>query len=218
MKQDIKISLKCYKIVYSVTFMVLLALVRGVSSVREIGITLEMLIPPLAIVFCADTSYQETADGRWEVFRLYPQGKQRCVIYRRLACEVLFLVLMAAFGYGLFLLFQRPVTHGGNAWLMFWESMAASGVGILFFGCLSEWLVSRLNSLWGGIGICVILWQVLISSFSQKLPAALQLLGYSDNGGQGDSIRWVWGKLTALILAALLMLFHTKIGKGKGIR
>ena len=217
MKQDIKISLKCYKMAYAVIFVVLLALVRGISSVGEIGVTLEMMIPPLAIVFCADTSYQEAAEGRWEIFHLYPVKKQRTVIYRRLAAEVIFLIFVAALGYGLFLVFQRPGVYEGNPWVMFGETMAA-GVGILFFGCFSEWIVSRMQSLWGGIGVCVILWQVLISSFSQRLPAALQLLGYTGRGFQEENYEWIWGKITALALTGLLMIFHTKLGKRKGIR
>lgn len=218
MKQDIKISLKPYKMVYAVLFVFLLALVRGISRAEEIGITLEMMIPALAIVFCADTSYQEILEGRWEIFGLYPTGKQRMAVYRRLGIEVLFLILISALGYGLFMVFQKPRLEEQNQLMMFGKSMVAVGVGIFFFACLSEWLVSHMHSLWGGIGVCVILWQVMISSFSRMLPAPLQLICYSEEGAQEGGLNWLLGKLTALGLTALLLVFHGKTGKRKGLR
>ena len=218
MKQDIKISLKPYKMAYAVLFVLLLALVRGISRAEEIGITLEMMIPPLAIVFCADTSYQEFMEGRWEIFWLYPAGKQRMAVYRRLGVEVLFLILVSALGYGLFIVFQRPGLQEQNLLMLFGKSMGAVSVGILFFACLSEWLVSHMHSLWGGIGVCVILWQVMISSFARMLPAPLQLICYSADGAQGDGLLWLQGKLTALGVTALLLAFHGKTGKWKGLR
>ena len=65
--KEMKICLPVYKIIYSICFIVFLSLVRGISSIAEIGITMDAYIAVLAIVFCADTYWMEHSGKRWEV-------------------------------------------------------------------------------------------------------------------------------------------------------
>ena len=58
MKTESKISFPLYKICYSLAFVAVLSLVRGVSSVAEIGNVMQQAMGILAVVFCADTYMQ----------------------------------------------------------------------------------------------------------------------------------------------------------------
>lgn len=57
--KEIKISLPLYKILCAFFFVLILAIVRGVTDVNEIGPTIDTYIAILALVLCADTCYQE---------------------------------------------------------------------------------------------------------------------------------------------------------------
>ena len=64
LKYNIKIALTRMKVCYSVSFMIILALIRGVSHPEEIGIAMDTNVALLAIIFCSDVYYQEIYENR----------------------------------------------------------------------------------------------------------------------------------------------------------
>lgn len=106
-----KIVLPFYKIAYAVSFVVILSLIRGVVFTNEIGLSIEAPFAILTAVFCADTYVQEITSKRSEIHRLYPIRKRICSIMQRIMIQEFFLLLLAVLGYGLFFVFQKPVTH-----------------------------------------------------------------------------------------------------------
>lgn len=111
MKKEMKIVLPFYKIAYAVSFVVILSLIRGVVFTNEIGLSIEAPFAILTAVFCADTYVQEITSKRSEIHRLYPIRKRICSIMQRIMIQEVFLLLLAILGYGLFFVFQKPVTH-----------------------------------------------------------------------------------------------------------
>ena len=109
---EMKISLPFQKQAYAVFFVVILSLVRGVTCSDEIGIALEAPAAILAAAFCADTYTQEVASRRSEIQRLCPMVKRINSVYRRIVIQDIFLLSVAAAGYGLFFLFQNPEIDG----------------------------------------------------------------------------------------------------------
>ena len=64
---EMKICLTLYKVLYSLAFVVILSLIRGVTHTYEVGIACEAPLAILASVFCADTYVQEITSFRSEV-------------------------------------------------------------------------------------------------------------------------------------------------------
>ena len=111
MEKEIKIVLPFYKIAYAVFFIIILSLIRGVTHTYEVGIAIEAPLAILTTVFCADTYVQEIMSKRSEVHRLYPIKRRFCSIMERIMIQEIFLLVLAIAGYGLFLIFQKPITH-----------------------------------------------------------------------------------------------------------
>ena len=57
LKKEIKICLPIYKLIYSMSFILILSFVRGIESVNEIGAVIQAPIALLAVIFCADTYF-----------------------------------------------------------------------------------------------------------------------------------------------------------------
>lgn len=140
MRKEYKIILPFYKIAYAVCFVILLSLVRGVSVSHEVGIALEPHIALLAAVFCADTYVAEITAKRSEVWRLYSLKKILLAIYSRIFLQILFLFLLAAAGYGLFFLFQKPTFSANAAYeaAQFFVFLASILITIAFWGHFSK--------------------------------------------------------------------------------
>ena len=64
MKYEAKIALPLYKLIYSMLFMVIVILVRPISSYSEIISVLESGVALLAGVFAADNYYMEYRNDR----------------------------------------------------------------------------------------------------------------------------------------------------------
>ena len=111
MIQEMKISLTVWKQVYAIFFIVILTLVRGVTDSDEVGIALEAPMAALALTFCADTYTQEIVSRRSEIWRLCPMKKRVRAVYKRIVIQEVFLLFVAAAGYGMFFLFQNPRTY-----------------------------------------------------------------------------------------------------------
>lgn len=218
MKQDIKISLPLYKVVYSFIFIILLSLIRGISSVGEIGSAVDVNMALLAIIFCADTYYQEIQGDRWEIFSLLSIKKRTHVIRRRLLIEYIYLIFLSTACYAFFYI-QRPyLEEGTNEFGLYRITITAVAASIVFFGVISMTLVNLTKNLWAGIGITVFLWLSFSSTASNKLPIPFQIFAFANRNlaGGNSEFSWIWGKVTAVFLALLFIIIQSSVlRKGK---
>lgn len=223
MGKEIKLSLPFYKIAYSVFFVLILSIIRGVSFTNEIGIALEAPMAILAAVFCADTYTKEIVSKRSEVERLYPMKKRMASIFKRMVVQEIYLLFLAAGGYGMFYIIQKPFpfyeAQSGteDELCMFLMYVAAIVATLIFWGILSHTLSCLFRNMWAGIGCCLILWITTNSTFGDSLLGKWNLFSYSfrDIGNSGD-LSWICGKavcvILSIIMAALLPLIIKKRG------
>ncbi|MCM1160696.1 MAG: ABC transporter permease [Roseburia sp.] len=208
MKYNVKIAIPFYKTVYSILFVIVLAFVRGVSDVREIGAAMDANMALLAMVFCADGYYQEFSKGRWEVFWLCPSKRKWQTLLQRFFLQVIWLTIVAMVGYFVFY-WQRPGRNGVTSELDLWLWFGFAVIGsIFFFGALSFTVVNLCNNLWAGLGISAICWSLLNSTTGQKLPDVLYVFAYGGKGTRffdDSNEKWIWGKLSAVVLGCLLL-------------
>ncbi len=219
MKKEMKIVLPFYKIACALTFVVILSLIRGVIFTNEIGLSIE---PPFAIltaVFCADTYVQEMTSKRSEVHRLYPIKKRVCSILQRIVIQEIFLLLLAVAGYGLFVLFQRPITYPitESEMLQFAVYFLAIAVTIFFWGILAHILSMLFRNMWMGIGSCLLIWIATNSTEGDKFLGAWNLFSYSfrDIENAAD-ITWLYGKTLCICMGLILLAVLPKIIRKRG--
>ena len=205
--QEIKISLPLQKQAYAVFFIVLLSLVRGVTYSDEIGIALEAPMAILAASFCADTYTQEITGRRSEIQRLYPMKRRIYSVYRRIAIQEVFLLTIAAAGYGLFYLFQHPGINrirqsgAGNEIHQFLVYFAAIAVTLGFWGLLSNLLACLFRNMWTGIGGCLLLWLITNSSIGDRYFGAWNLFSYTFRKiGDSSDLSWICGKAVCICI------------------
>lgn len=205
--QEIKISLPFQKQAYAVFFVVLLSLVRGVTYSDEIGIALEAPLAILAASFCADTYTQEITGRRSEIQRLYPMKRRIYSVYRRIAIQEVFLLMIAAVGYGLFYLFQHPGINrigqsgAGNEIRQFLVYFAAIAVTLGFWGLLSNLLACLFRNMWTGIGGCLLLWLITNSSIGDRYFGAWNLFSYTFRKiGDSSDLSWICGKAVCICI------------------
>lgn len=212
MKYNVKIGIPFYKAVYSILFVIILAFVRGITYVSEIGVAMDANIALLALVFCGDGYYQEFSGGRWEVFRLCPEERKWKTLLQRFSLQVIWLTGVAMAGYFVFY-WQKPGNPGETSDLVLWLQFGFAVIGsIFFFGSLSLTLVNFFHNLWAGLGISVIIWSILNSTTGQKLPELLYVFSYSSRGVEvmDGGFNWIWGKISAIAFGSLLLLFGRK--------
>lgn len=217
MKTEIKISLPVYKICYSLAFVAALALVRGVSSVSEIGGALQQAMGILAVVFCADTYMQEKMGHRAEVFGLCPLAKQVKAVYTRLAVQTVYLYGVSIVGYGCFF-WQRPSVSwdGDPAEVSFALYLTAMPAMLLFCGTLSMTAANLLGSLWGGIGLGAVIWFGLISKGADEMLGKWNIFSFSFRDiQQAGNISWLWGSGLSLLLAAVMLAAVPMVCSGR---
>lgn len=204
---EAKICLPVYKILYSLCFIFLLSIVRGVSEVFEIGISLDVYMAILAAVFCADALQSEYSGKRWEIFGLCPRTIRRRTLLSRIAVQCLYLWLLSVLGYACFFL-QRPGNIGGpSEALLFCEFLGAVLISILFWGMTAFTLSNLSGSSWAGIGASVILWLFAYSNTGKQVLGNLNVFAFVFRNIQNPAdMDWLWGKGLALTLT-LLMAF-----------
>lgn len=208
--QEMKISLTGGKQAYAIFFTVILSLVRGVTDSDEVGIALEAPMAALALTFCADTYTQEIVSRRSEIWRLCPMKRRVCAVYRRMVIQEVFLLFVAAVGYGLFFLFQNPRTDrmgtGGpeSEICRFLIYVAAVAVTLGFWGLLSNLLSCLFRNMWVGIGGCLILWLATNSSMGDRFFGAWNLFSYTFRELEdGGDFRWICGKMVCICIGSL---------------
>lgn len=202
--KKLKISLPLYKIFCALFYITILAIIRGVSSMNEVGQTIDSYTALLALILCADTCYQEIPGCRWEILALKPKKRQMGDVLSRLAIQYLFLTGTAAVGYVLFCWIQKPYS-AGNDIALFLTTIGGTAAGILMFGALSPCLVKLTGSLLGGAGASAALWFFLISSNAEKLPVFLQVFSFEGRPWGEGSLSWLYGKGTALAVGAVCL-------------
>ena len=219
MKKEMKIVLPFYKIVYAVSFIVILSLIRGVVFTNEIGLSIEAPFAILTAVFCADTYVQEITSKRSEVHRLYQIKKRIHSIMKRMMIQEVFLLLLAVLGYGLFFVFQKPITHPvtESEILQFIVYFGAIVVTIFFWGILANTLSMLFRNMWMGIGSCLVIWVATNSTGGDKLFGAWNLFSYSFRDIENIAdITWLYGKGLCICIGLLLLLALPKIVRKRG--
>ncbi len=215
--KEVKICLPAFKVTYSICFTVILSLVRGISNVTEIGITLDAYMPVLAIVFCADAYRMEYSQKRWEVFRLYPVGTRRKTILKRLVIQWIYLCVLTFAGYACFY-WQRPMNLNEIPQiLLYGMSMGSVAVSIIFWGAFAMTVSNIFGNIWAGIGISVILWMAAYSTSGERILGKFNVFSFifRDIADVGDW-SWLWGKGTALVLTAVMLVIMPVIIKKRG--
>lgn len=214
-----KIVLPLYKIAYAVSFVVILSLIRGVIFTNEIGLSIEAPFAILTAVFCADTYVQEITSKRSEVHRLYRMKKRICSIMQRIIIQEIFLLLLAVVGYGLFFVFQKPVTHPvtKNEMIQFGIYFFAIAITIFFWGILVNTLSLLFRNMWMGIGSCLLIWVATNSTGGDKLFGAWNLFSYSFRDIENAvDITWLYGKSLCICIGLILLLALPKIVRKRG--
>lgn len=219
MKKEMKIVLPFYKIAYAVSFVVILSLIRGVVFTNEVGLAIEAPFALLTAVFCADTYVKEIISRRSEIHRLYPIRKRFCSIMQRIMIQEVFLLLLAVLGYGLFFVFQQPVTHPTteSEILQFSVYFFAMVVTIFFWGMLVNTLSMLFRDMWIGIGSCFLIWVVTYSTVGDKLLGAWNLFSYAFRDIENTAdVTWLQGKALCISTGFILVMVLPKIVRKRG--
>lgn len=223
MGKEVKICLSSYKIVYSIFFVIILCVVRGVSFTNEVGVALEAPLALLAAVFCADTYVQEIASKRAEVERLYPVKNRTRSIFKRMTVQESYLFILAAAGYGVYCIIQKPLSLYGiqivikDEIKMFLMYLLAIAVTLIFWGILSHTLSCLFRNMWAGIGCCLILWITTNSTIGERLLGEWNVFSYTfrnieDNG----DLSWICGKMICVLLILMMGAMLPEIIKKRG--
>lgn len=207
MKQEIKICLPFYKVAYSVLYLILLSLVRGISTVEAIGPAMMPYTAILAVVFCADTYQCERMARRWENVSLLPFRSRKRMVERRILIEYVYLWMISGLGYFCFLLFQRPIYSMDNSFLFLYTSYLFSMlVAIGFWGMFAMTVSNIMRNLWGGMGVSLILWLCLYSTTGERMFGRYNIMSYAfSNGSIQNDVSWLHGSMVALILIFLFI-------------
>ena len=219
MKKEMKIVLPFYKIAYAVSFVVILSLIRGVVFTNEIGLSIEAPFAILTAVFCADTYVQEITSKRSEVHRLYRIKKRIHSIMQRMMIQEVFLLLLGVLGYGLFFVFQKPVTHPvtESEILQFIAFLGAIVVTIFFWGMLANTLSMLFRNMWIGIGSCLLIWVATNSTGGDKLFGSWNLFSYAFRDIENTAdITWLYGKALCICIGFILFIALPKIVRKRG--
>lgn len=207
MKYDLKISLPFYKVIYSIVFMALLLIVRGISMSGEVLVVLEPNVGLLAGVFLADNYYKEFSNGNIQVFYRYSLAKKMSAVCRRYIIGCIYLWLLVVIAYVLYMVLYYPLdfTYKKNMYIMI-NTLGVCGVSILFFGILSFTITNFAQNVGIGIGIFLGIWLGLNSMFSRYLPKCLQLFLLEESSQQqGDFTPYYISRFVYLILTILLI-------------
>lgn len=219
MKQEVKIVLPLYKVVYAIFFVVILSLVRGVTYTYEVGLAIEAPFAILTTVFCADTYVQEIMSKRSEVHRLYPMRKRIYSIMERIWLQELFLLLLAAIGYGFIFVFQKPLIHPvtESEMTQFVIYLFAVAITIFFWGFLGNAMSMLFRNMWMGIGGCLLIWLATNSTWGEKFLGAWNIFAYTfRNIENTDDIAWLYGKGLCICIGLILLVLLPEMIRKRG--
>ncbi|WP_455715761.1 ABC transporter permease [Anaerosporobacter sp.] len=209
-----KICLPIYKVAYSICFVILLSLIRGISSVDSIGIAIVPSMALLAIVFCSDTYWIEYREKRWELFKIYSIRKRTQMIFHRLSIQGIYLCVLSLLGYWCFF-WQKPFYNTESSIVFIYiPFVMATILSMAFWSVLSMTLVNCFQNIWAGIGISVILWSSLYSAAGKKLLGKWNVFSYVFK--DEDQFSWLCGQGVEVLLILLMLFICPIIIKKRG--
>lgn len=175
MKYEAKIALPLYKLIYSMLFMVIIILVRPISSYSEIISVLESSVALLAGVFMADTYYMEYMNDRISTYYLFPFKKKYTSLLKRIVISQVYLIILTAVFYWGFVLMYHPTNYSGaSIATLYIQCVCACAASMFFMGILCFTATNLLRNIGIGIGFLFLLWLFLTSSITRILPQLLQ--------------------------------------------
>ncbi len=208
MKYNIKIGLTPTKLCYSICYIFIFALIRGVRSSSEIGGAMDAYVAFLAIIFFSDTFYQELQEKRWEVFYLKPAQAKFKTMCQRMLVQASYMGLLIGMGYWAFYLQRSLGQLDAKELQIYITAVLACFASVVFFGTFTFTMVNAFRNLWAGIGVALLLWYVQSSRWARNLPDILNLFAYEGGYKTGT---WIEGKLFALFLSILLLLINYRL-------
>lgn len=217
LKYEIKICLPIYKICYSICFVVLFSLVRGISYMNEIGISLDVAMSVLAMVFCSDTLQMEYSGKRWEIFCLYPIDSRKKVLYKRILIQCIYLWLLSILGYSCFF-GQCPRNLGRVPGIyLFLVFLLAVFISIFFFGMLSFTFANICKNSLAGIAVALLVWQFANSKIGEGLLGNYNIFAFVFCDIQDTTdMGWLLGKGIAILLVMLMAVILPFIIRKRG--
>ena len=145
--------------------------------------------------------------------------KRICSIMQRIMIQEFFLLLLAVLGYGLFFVFQKPVTHPAteSEILQFIAYFLAIVVTIFFWGILVNTLSMLFRNMWMGIGSCLLIWVATNSTGGDKLFGAWNLFSYAFRDIENTAdVTWLQGKALCIGIGLILLVVLPKIVRKRG--
>ncbi len=214
MKKEWKICIAPYKLAYSILFLLLFALVRGVTLTSEIGPALMPGVAVLASVFCAETSVMDRNGQRWEIICLKPEKNRIRMIYRRWIIQAVYLCVTALAAYFTFY-WQKPYRMIERTFASEYSGYAAALAGTVLFWSLISVVISNLaKSQWAGIGVSVLLWITTNSTTGERLFGRYNLFAYSFCDSMGAKWNeWAYGTLIQILLSIVFLVLISIIEK-----
>ena len=217
MKKELVICLPIYKIIYSLAFVLILSLIRGIAYADEIGGAMEPAIALLTIIFCSDTYMTEIQSRRGEVFHLYNKKRKTAAILRRLAVQFIYLMIASILGYVCYLIQKPSLFMGTSHIFIFGMFLAAIVVTIAFWGIVSMTICNLWRNVWAGIGSTLIIWLMLNSQIGDRLFKKWNIFSYTFcSFEQLSSFSWLCGKAVSVIITIALVGMIPTILKKRG--
>ncbi len=203
-----------YKLTYSILFLLLFALVRGVTLTSEIGPALMPGVAVLASVFCAETSVMDRNGQRWEIICLKPEKNRIRMIYRRWIIQAVYLYVTALAAYFTFY-WQKSYRMIERTFASEYGGYAAALAGTVLFWSLISVVISNLaKSQWAGIGVSVLLWITTNSTTGERLFGRYNLFAYSFCDSMGAKWNeWAYGTLIQILLSIVFLVLISIIEK-----
>lgn len=210
-----KICLPLYKFAYSITFIVLVSLIRGITSVDEIGGALLPNVSLLAIVLMADTYELERREKRREIFYLFPQRLKAKTVVKRILIQLMYVQGLSVAGYGLFY-WKKLDSYEGDSQIILFTVFLINLIPIsAFWGMLSMTFVNVFQNLWEGVGCAVLLWLTAFSNFGDRIFGAFNIFAFIFHKEDGVS-GWSGGMFLAAAAAILMVLAVPYIIRKRG--
>lgn len=210
MKYEIKITLASYKIIYSMLFMLIIILVRPISSYSEIISVLESSVALLAGVFMADNYYKEYINERISTFYLFPDRKKYCALLKRTIISLVYLIILTALFYWGFALMYHPTNYSGVSLQgLYFQCVIACALSMMFMGVFCFTVTNLTRNIGIGIGVLFLLWLFLTSSLTDRLPPAMQLFKLSGEVIQEGYLIPYWqSRILYALMGVLLMIVN----------
>lgn len=207
MKYNLKISLPVYKIIYSIAFMFVMALIRPTVTPSEILMVIEPNICFLAIVFIADIFYCEFKENRINVFYLFSDKQKYKTILQRFIVDFIYLILLVLLFYWFYVLLQNTDLFSSETILIYGYIFLSCFMTVFFFSVFSLTLTNIFQNMWAGIGITLTIWFVFNTKIKEYLPLNLNIFAYEiDPGLNARATPYFVSRILYMIFGVLMLI------------